>query len=336
MSDINLRIGFVASMEQYQPSFLLSLVTEIEKAGFDSIWASDHFHPWFHTNAAGGFAWVWIAAAVERSKKLSFGTAVTCPTLRYNPAIIAQAFATLGSMYPRRIFLGLGTGEAMNEMPVGCPWPSFKTRVKMLEEAVMVIKKLWNESFIDFKGKYYTLRRANLYTRPAAPIPIYIAASGSTVAELAGRLADGFLTIPLEESHYREVIFPALERGVKSVGRSLKDIDMAVEVYVSYDEDYDSALRSVRCWAATLLPFMFKYPIYDPREIELYGKLVGDEHLKKVWMIGTTPEDHIKHIEHYIKLGFRNIHVTSSSPDEKKTISMYGGQVIPYLKSTYK
>ncbi len=335
MRRFNLRIGFTASMEEYQPNFLLGLVPEIEKAGFDSVWASDHFHPWFHTNAAGGFAWVWIASAAERSRKLSFGTGVTCPTMRYNPAIVAQAFATLDSMYPGRILLGLGTGEAMNEVPVGCSWPPFKDRVKMLEEAIMIIKKLWNESFVDFKGKYYVLRRANLYTRPSMPIPIYVAASGPTVAELAGRLADGFLTIPFEDAHYRDVLFPAVERGAKSVGRSLEDIDMAVEVYVSYDEDYDAALRSVKCWAATLLPFMFKYPIYDPREIESYGMLVGEEHLKKAWMIGTTPEDHIKHIERYIGLGFRNIHVTSSSPDERKTIEMYGRHVIPYLKSTY-
>jgi len=336
MSRFGLRIGFTASMEQYQPSYLLSLLDDVERAGFDSVWVSDHFHPWFHTNAAGGFAWVWIASAAERSKKLSFGTGVTCPTMRYNPAIVAQAFATLGSMYPGRIFLGLGTGEAMNEMPVGCSWPPFKTRVEMLEEAITVIRKLWTENFVDFRGKFYTLRKANLYTRPSEPIPIYVAASGPTVAELAGRLADGFLTIPLEESHYRDVLFPAVRRGAEKAGRSMEEIDMAVEVYVSYHEDYDAAFRSVKCWAATLLPFMFKYPIYDPREIESYGNLVSNEALKKAWLIGTSPEDHIRHIEHYMKLGFRNIHVTSSSPDERKTIAMYGRDVIPYLKSTYK
>jgi coenzyme F420-dependent glucose-6-phosphate dehydrogenase len=127
-----------------------------------------------------------------------------------------------------------------------------------------------------------------------------------------------------------------VRRGAEKAGRSVDEIDMAVEVYVSYHEDYDAAFRSVKCWAATLLPFMFKYPIYDPREIESYGKLVSDEALKRAWLIGTSPEDHIRHIEHYIRLGFRNIHVTSSSPDERKTIAMYGRDVIPYLKSTYK
>jgi len=334
--ETNLKIGYTASLEQYQPQFLLNLVTHVENAGFDSIWCSDHFHPWFHTDAAGGFAWVWIAAALERSSRLHIGTAVTCPTLRYNPAIVAQAFATLGALYPGRAFLGVGTGEAMNEIPVGCQWPPFKERVARLEEAIKVMRLLWSESFVNFKGQYYRLRSANLYTKPLKPIPIYVAASGPTVAELAGRLADGFLTVPLQEQYYKEVIFPSLEKGARQVGRDSREIDRAVEVYVSYDEDYDKALSSVRCWAATSFPFMFKFPIYDPREIESYGNLVGDEQLKKSWLIGTQPEDHIKHIERYLKLGFTNIHITSSSPDEIRTVKMYGKHVLPYLKSTLK
>ena len=330
-----LRIGLSIAHEQHQPTKLLEFAVAAEKAGFDSIWSSDHFHPWFQTNAAGGFAWVWTAAAAERTKRIQYGTGVTCPLFRYNPAIVAQAFATLGYMYPNRIFLGIGTGEAMNEVPLGYSWPGFKERTQRLEEAIRIMKLLWTEEWVTFKGRYYNLKKANLYTKPAHAIPLYVAASGATVTRIAGKYADGFLTLPFPESHYRDILFPALDESAKKAGRDPSTIDKAIEVYVSYGANYEEALASVRCWAGTILPFVFKYPIADPREIEAYGRLVGDKQLTEAWLIGTTPEEHIKWVEKYIKLGFRNLHITSSSPNDLKTIEMYGKDVLPYLKSTY-
>jgi coenzyme F420-dependent glucose-6-phosphate dehydrogenase len=238
-------------------------------------------------------------------------------------------------MYPERIFIGVGTGEAMNEMPVGYEWPSFRERVQRLEESLKIMKSLWSESFVNFKGKYYKLRKANLYTKPTTPPPIFVAASGATVARLAGRYADGLLTIPTNEQTYRDIIFPAMSEGAKSVGRDPDRITKAVEVWASYDEDYDKALKAARFWAATLLPSMLKYPIYDPREIEADGNFVGNEQIARYRLIGTKPEDHIKHIEKYVKLGFEHVYVLSSGPDEVKTIRMYGKHVLPYLHSTY-
>jgi coenzyme F420-dependent glucose-6-phosphate dehydrogenase len=330
-----LRIGYTVSHEQYPPTKLLEFAVAAEKAGFDSIWSSDHFHPWFHTDASAGFAWVWMASAAEKTKRVHIGSGVTCPLLRYHPAIVAQAFATLGYMYPGRIFLGLGTGEAMNEVPLGYEWPGFKERAQRFEEAIKIIKLLWSESWVTFKGRYYRLKKANLYTRPDRPVPLYVAASGPTVTKLAGKYADGFLTIPFPESHYREVLFPALEQSARQAGRDPSEIDKAVEVYVSYDEDHNTALASVRRWAGTSLPFVFKYPIADPREIEFHGNLVGDKQLAESWLIGTSPEQHIKWVEKYIRLGFRNIHITSSSPKETKTVEIYSKYVLPYLRTTY-
>lgn len=188
---------------------------------------------------------------------------------------------------------------------------------------------------MTFKGRYYQLKKANLYTKPKSPVPIYVAASGVSAAELAGRCADGILTLPFPESHYTNVLFPTLSKAARATGRDPESIDKAVEVYVSYDEDYDKALTSVRCWAGTALPFVFKYPVSDPREIESYGRLVGNEQLTQSWLIGTTAEQHVKCIENYIRLGFTNIHVTSSSPDEFKTIEIYAKKILPYIKSTY-
>jgi coenzyme F420-dependent glucose-6-phosphate dehydrogenase len=329
------KIGYCAAHEQFQPTQLLEYAVEAERAGFDSIWASDHFHPWANTGAAAGFTWAWMAALGERTKKVEIGTAVTCPFLRYNPAIVAQAFATMRAMYPERIFIGVGTGEAMNEIPVGYEWPSFKERVARLEESLQIMKLLWLQSFVNFKGRYYRLKKANLYTKPTSPPPIYVAASGKTVAKLAGRYADGLLTIPTNEELYRDVIFPALNEGAKSAGRDPEKITKAVEVWVSYDEDYDKALKAARFWAACLLPCMLRYPIYDPREIEENGKFVGNEQIAKYRLIATNPEDHIKHIEKYLKLGFKHVYFLSAGPDEVKTLRMYGKHVLPYLHSTY-
>ena len=330
-----LKIGYACLHEEYQPDKLLEFASEAEKAGFDTIWTSDHFHPWAHTNAAGGFAWVWMAAAAERTKRVEFGTAVTCPTLRFNPAIVAQAFATLRCMYPNRIFIGLGTGEALNEVPVGCQWPGFKERAERLQESIEVMKLLWSENFVTFKGKYYRLRKANLYTRPASPPPIYLAAVGTTVAKLAGKVADGFLTPMGQWQLYNEVLRPAIEEGARSVGRDPDDIVQAIEVPVGYDDDYGKALTKARFWGGSLLPIMYKAEIYDPREIEAHNEFIGSEVLEKFRMIGTRAEDHIKHLEKFVKMGFQHVYIQSSSPDEIRTIRMYAKDVLPYIRTTY-
>ena len=329
------KFGYGIAVEQRTPTLCLQMASDAERAGFDAVWFSDHFHPWFDTQAAGGFAWVCIASAAERTRKMQFGTAITCPLFRYNPAIVAQAFATLGDMYPNRIFLTVGTGEAMNEVPVGYDWPSFPERAKRFEEAIKIIKLLWSQDWVTFKGRYYNLRKANLYTRPKASVPLFIAGNGPKATELAGRYGDGFLTGLMPENHYKTVLFPALRKGAQEAGRDYESIEKAIELNVSYDEDYQRALDSIRCWAGTCFPAVFQYPISDPRVIESYANLVGDKQLAQAVIIGTTPEEHIKGIEKYIKLGFTNIHVGSSSPDETKTLAMYAQHVIPYLKSTY-
>ncbi|HXX73187.1 MAG TPA: TIGR03557 family F420-dependent LLM class oxidoreductase [Candidatus Acidoferrales bacterium] len=330
-----MKIGYACEHEQYQPDLLLDFAVEADKAGFDSIWTSDHFHPWAHNNASAGFAWVWMAAAAERTKRVELGTAVTCPTLRYNPAIVAQAFATLRSLYPGRIFIGLGTGEALNEMPVGCPWPSFRERVERFEEAIQIMRMLWSKELVTFKGKYYRLRKANLYTKPTSPPPIFVAASGKTTARLAGKYADGLLTLLAPEEHYLNVVFPAMEEGAKSVGRDPRELVKAVEIAVSYDKDYDKAIEASRYWSGALLPVMLTQQIYDTREVEACGRLVGDKQIAENRLIGTTPEEHINHLEKFLKLGFQHIYIQSSSPDEIETIRMYSKHVIPYLHSTY-
>jgi len=325
---MSLILGYKTCHEQYQPDRLLLHAALADKYGFETLWTSDHFHPWAHTGAAAGFAWIWMASAAERTKKVKIGTSVTAPILRYHPAIVAQAFATLAVMFPNRIFLGLGAGEALNESPLGYTWPSPKQRVEMLEEAIIVIKKLWDDDFVNFEGKYYRMRKAKLYTKPEKPIKIYVAAGGPRVAELAGRYADGLLLDSLD----RAKLFGSFEKGAREAGRDPSSLEKVAEIMVSYDEDYSAALKGCRFWAGCMLPVFFKYDISDPREIEAHGEFVGDEAIARGWIVGTTAEEHLERIANYVKAGFDHLYFTSSSPDETKFIRFYGEKVLPYLK----
>jgi coenzyme F420-dependent glucose-6-phosphate dehydrogenase len=328
-------VGYASQPDLYPPRTLLEHAILAEKAGFETLWVSDHFHPWSHSGAHGGHTWVIIAAAAAQTRSIRFGTAVTCPLFRYNPAITAQAFATLSAMFPGRIFVGVGTGEAMNEIPVGYDWPSAGERIERLEEAIRIMRLLWSRNFVTFKGKYYRLRKANLYTKPEAPIPLYVAAFGPKVAKIAGKYADGFLTSLVEPNRLRNVLLKAVAEGAKETGRDFSEIERVVEINIAYDEDYTKALKKVRFWAANLFPFMFKLPIYDPREIEEMGKLVSDEAIAKAFFIGTKPDDIIAPIERAVKMGFDHVYLQSTSPDEDKFFEIARKHVVPYVKSTY-
>ncbi len=332
---MKLRIGYDCCMELYHPNVFLELAPLAEKAGFDTIWASDHFHPWQDTDASSCFTWAWIAAAAERTKKAPIGTAVTCPTFRYHPAIVAQAFATLRAMYPDRIFIGLGTGEALNEVPLGYTWPSVKERIERFEESIQIMKKLWTGDWVDFKGKYYRLKQAKLYVKPTTPVPIYVASFGPKVAEIAGKYADGYITTLVSEDHLRNVLIPAVERGAKQMGRDPSKIERVIELGLGYDKDYTKALKKVRFWTGSMFHVTFKYGIADPREIEAMGSLVGDEQVAKGFAIGTKAEDFISRIEKLVKVGFNHIYLQSTSPDEKAFIELCAKEIIPYVKETF-
>jgi coenzyme F420-dependent glucose-6-phosphate dehydrogenase len=327
--------GFCVEHEQFDPTTLLKNAIVIEEAGFDRVLSSDHFHPWAHTNASGGFAWTWLASTAQATYHIKVGTEVTAPLLRYHPGLVAQAFATLDYMYPGRIFLGVGLGEAMNEVPLGYPWPPLRERIERLEEALIVIKRLWTEDFVTYRGRYYRLQKANLYTKPKTPIPIHVATTGPKVAELAGRLADGLHTVPLAEGteqHLRRVLFPAFERGARKAGRDPSRLFRSIQIPVSYHEDYDQAVEECRFWAATVLPAMLRYNIYDPREIEEHGQLVDLKKVARIWVVSDDLDEHIRRLEPYLKLGFDVIYFQSVNWDQEKVIRAYGERVLPYLK----
>jgi len=325
-------LGYSCNMDIADPVTLREYGILAEKAGFNSIWASDHFHPWFHTGAFESQTWVWMASLLDRTKEVPIGTGATAPILRYHPAIIAQAFATMRNLFGKRVFVTVGAGEAINEVSLGFNWPGIKERRERVIEAAQIMRKLWTENFVNFRGKYFSLKDANLYMSKM-DIPIFFAASGPRMAEAAGEYSDGFLTIKGAD-YAKAELFPALERGAKKVGRGIKDIPKVIEIDLSYSDDYEKALAPLRTQAGPLLPEMFIDPIHDPREVERRGKKsVSDEDLAKAYVIGSSAEDFIKPVEDALKAGFDYVYLASLSPDERSFIELSKKEILPHFQN---
>ena len=328
-------IGYWAAQEQYSMHQLLEFVVEAEKAGFTSTITSDHFHPWWHDNAFGNFTWTWMAAAAERTKKMQFITGVTAPIYRYHPAIIAQAFASLDVLYPGRIGLGLGTGEAMNEAPLGFDWPRARARLTRTKEAIQIIRELWrqgadHEGFVNFHGEYFHIHNAKLYTPPISKIPIYMAAAGKMATKIAAKYSDGVISY-LSLAQVGEVL-RNFDTDAKKAHRDLDPLEKIAEYKVSFSEDYDEAFRSATFWRATLIGDVFGSDISDPRRLQKRAEReVPDEKIKQTIQITTSIEDCIKSIEAYFKAGFTRVYIHSTSPDEIKFIQMFSKKVMPHF-----
>jgi coenzyme F420-dependent glucose-6-phosphate dehydrogenase len=330
-----MRIGYWTAQEQHSMRQLLDFVVEAERAGFQTTGTSDHFHPWWHDNGYGNFTWVWITAAAERTKKMHFMTGVTAPIYRYHPAIIAQAFASLDELYPGRIALGIGSGEAMNEVPLGFDWPRTGERLTRTQEAIEIIEKLWTGEFVNFAGKYYKIRNAKLYTPPVSKVPLYMAASGEDSATIAGRHCNGLITFLKPDKAGK--IFSAFDKAALESGKDPANLAKIAEYKISFAEDYDSAFESTKFWRATEIDNVFSSTISDPRELQQKAlQEVPDEKLKESIQITTSIEDCIKPIEEYFKAGFTRVYIHSTSPNEIKLIREFGKKVLPYFATTAK
>ncbi|MET0481011.1 MAG: glucose-6-phosphate dehydrogenase (coenzyme-F420), partial [Mycetocola sp.] len=240
-----LKLGVKASAEQFGPRDLVELGVMAEEHGFDSVTVSDHFQPWRHNGGHAPFSLAWMTAVGERTERIQIGTSVMTPTFRYNPAVVAQAFATMGCLYPGRVFLGVGTGEALNEIATGYrgEWPEFKERFARLREAVDLMRQLWVGDRVDFDGEYYTTRGASIYDVPEGGIPVYVAAGGPVVARYAGRAGDGFIcTSGKGMELYTDKLLPAVAEGAAKAGRDAEEIDRMIEIKISYDTDREVAL----------------------------------------------------------------------------------------------
>ena len=328
-----LTLGWKASAEQFGPRELLEYGIAAERHGFDSIVVSDHFHPWKDTDGHAPFSFAWLGAVGARTTRAKLGTSVVTPTFRYHPAIVAQAFATLGVLFPGRVFLGVGSGESMNETPVtGHDWPPPGERLRRLGEAVELIRELWSDDYVTWKGKHYTTNAAKIFDKPKEPVPIYIAAAGPKAAEQVGRLGDGFIcTSGKGIELYRDVLIPNLNKGAKEAGRDPGKIDKLIEIKVSYDSDRDRALADTREWAALALPAEDKAGVDDPREMEKRAAAAaGDAH--KRFIVTDDPDECVAEIEPYLALGFTHLVFHFPGKDQERAMKRYAAEVLPRLR----
>jgi G6PDH family F420-dependent oxidoreductase len=321
-----MQIGYFLSCEEYSPSELLEQAALAEEAGFDALWISDHFHPWTDEQGQSPFVWAMIGA-ISQVSALPITTAVTCPTVRIHPAVIAQAAATSAVLSGGRFVLGVGSGEALNEHVTGARWPDTGVRLDMLEEAIQVIRELWDGDFVDHHGPHYTVENARIYTRPDTPPPIYVSGFGSRSAELAGRVGDGFITT----SPDKEAI--AAFRGSGGEGKP-----MQAGYKVCWGPDDDKCVETAhRLWATAGLPGELSQTLPSPKHFEQASALVTPESTRDSIAYGSDVQRHVDAFRPYADAGFDEIYIAQMGARYPETsaqgfFEFYAAQVLPQLR----
>jgi coenzyme F420-dependent glucose-6-phosphate dehydrogenase len=331
---VALRIGYKASAEQFGPRELVEYGVRAEEVGLDSVWVSDHFSPWRHTGGHAPFSLVWMAAVGERTSRVQLGTSVLTATFRYNPAVVAHAFATLACLYPNRMILGLGTGEALNETAVtGADWPDFKERFARMREAVRLMRQLWTEDGVSFDGDYYRTIDATVYDKPETPVPIYIAAGGPVVAKYAGRAGDGFIcTSGKGMDLYTEKLLPAVAEGAQAAGRDPSTIDRTIEIKMSYDRDHERALENCRFWAPLSLTAEQKHSVDTAVEMERLADELPIEQVAQRWIIASDPDEAVEQVKPYVDAGLNHLVFHGPGHDQERFLTQFAEDVLPRLR----
>jgi coenzyme F420-dependent glucose-6-phosphate dehydrogenase len=327
------RFGYKASAEQFDPVTLLDYSRRAEQAGLEMIGVSDHFQPWRHHGGHAPAAMTWLGAAGQRTESAVLGTSVLTPTLRYHPSVVAQSFATLGCLTPGRVFLGVGTGEALNETPAtGQEFPGRKERRRRLAEAIALIRLLWSEERVDFEGEYYRTSNATIYDRPELPVPIYVAASGPLAAKLAGRVGDGFICTSGKDPALYEELLEKVVEGAEAAGRDPAGIRRMIEVKVSYDRDRQRAFDNCRWWAALALTPEQKEGVDDPLEMERLAD-ENEDRAHTRFITSDDPEEIAAGIRRYVELGFDELILHAPGEDQARFLEQFGEDVLPLLRS---
>ncbi|MBY6677083.1 MULTISPECIES: glucose-6-phosphate dehydrogenase (coenzyme-F420) [unclassified Rhodococcus (in: high G+C Gram-positive bacteria)] len=330
-----LKLGYKASAEQFGPRELVEIAVQAEASGMDSATVSDHFQPWRHEGGHAPFSLAWMTAVGERTKTLQLGTSVMTPTFRYNPAVIAQAFATMACLYPNRIMLGVGTGEALNEIATGFDgeWPEFKERFARLREAVSLMRELWLGDRVDFEGEYYKTKGASIYDVPEGGVPVYVAAGGPVVARYAGRSGDGFIcTSGKGMELYTDKLIPAVAEGAEKMNRSVGDIDHMIEIKISYDTDADAALENTRFWAPLSLTPEQKHSIDDPIEMEKAADELPIEQVAKRWIVASDPDEAVEKVKPYVDAGLNHLVFHAPGHDQRRFLELFKTDLEPRLR----
>ncbi len=331
-----LKLGYKASAEQFGPSALLDFSCLAEEVGFDSVFVSDHFQPWKHTDGHAPSALAWLGALGARTRRAVIGTSVLTPTFRYHPSVVAQVFGTLGAMFPGRVVLGVGTGESLNEVPAsGVAWPGAKERRDRLREAIALINKLWSEDRVTFQGQFYRTESATIYDKPKDKVPIWVAASGPLAAAMAGQVAEGFICTSGKNPQLYTELTGKVAEGLARAGRREDGIEKMIEVKVSFDTDAQQAKELTRHWAALALSPEEKVGIEDPVEMERLADALPLDRAASRWIVSSDPEEQVARIRPYVELGFRHLVFHAPGPDQARFLKLYAERVLPLLRKEF-
>jgi G6PDH family F420-dependent oxidoreductase len=315
------KIGYFLSCEQFGPKELIDQAKRAEDAGFDALWISDHFHPWNDEQGQSPFVWG-VIGALSETTSLPVSTAVTCPTIRIHPAIIAQASATAAVQLNGKFVLGVGSGEALNEHILGDPWPSVGVRQEMLEEAVRVIRQLHQGDEISHHGKHYEVQEARIYTKPSEPVPIYVSGFGPQGAELAGRIGDGFVLAMPEAD---------LVKTFRDSGGGDKPVQAGTKV--NWDRDADEALATAhRLWGNEGLPGQSAQILPRPKDFAALTSLVPKEAVGESVACGPDADKHISQVRQYVEAGVDEVYVQQIGPDLDGFFRSWQNDVLPQFR----
>ena len=320
-------VGFMLAHEQFTAPQLADFGVAAEQAGFDLLAISDHFQPWQANQGHTGEAWVTLGVIGQRTKRIWMGPTVTCPTFRYNPAVVAEAFATLNAFFPGRIFLGIGSGEALNEQAATGTWPRWSERSERLIEATQIIRRFWSGDPLQHRGKHYSVN-AKLCDPPTTRIPLLMAGNGPKAMRRAGEHADGLVTDPKTWKQHKG----EFEKGAKAAGKNPGEMPVLVEQYVVVG-DKKEAEAAAKLWRFGPKAFETYYDIQDPKEIQRRAEAeIPLEKVYRDWPVSTDPGQHITVINELFDSGATIVNIHTGQADQMRVIEFYGNEVLPHVK----
>ena len=327
------KVGYAAMLEQFGPQEVVGYSERAEQAGFTGVMAADHFQPWVPQQGHAAFVWNVLTALGERTNG-DIGPGVTCPSFRFHPAIVAQAAATLEHMYPGRTWLGLGSGEALNEHIMASYWPETPERIARMFEAIEIIRKLFGSRDKDVKheGRFYKLESTRLWTMPENPPPILIATAGPITAKKTGMFADGLITVGAPEEKI-EMIMDKCREGCREAGNDPNRFKFILQLHLSWAETDEEALANAMTeWPNGGMKFP-KQDIRSPFDFAAMAKLVRPEDFKGRMLISSEPEAHRKEIQKFLDFGFDQVYLHNVGRNQDQWMEVFGREVLPKLTS---
>ncbi|QPC84488.1 TIGR03557 family F420-dependent LLM class oxidoreductase [Phototrophicus methaneseepsis] len=324
MNGSGLKIGYAISSEEHRPSDIVKHAQRAEEVGFTYALISDHFHPWIDEQGQSPFVWSVLGGIAQATQKLEIGTGVTCPLIRTHPAIIAQATATVAAMMPGRFFLGVGTGENLNEHILGDRWPAYEVRSEMLEEAIEVIRLLWQGGMQSHYGKYYTVENARIYTLPEEPIPLMVAASGTDSAELAARVGDGIISTSPDAD-----IIKAFEEQATETRPKYGKLTVCWASNM-----VDAQMTAYKYWPTAGLKGSLSQQLPLPVDFESAAQNVTQEDIAKAIICGNDPQPYLDAIQEYVDAGFDHVYIHQVGPDQDGFFDFFKEHLLPRVASS--